>query len=66
MLKASGVIKIHLAQLVILDVQIQIQIFLKQSRTGMKQPTRQSITMKRTGRHKSTRSTAPPIKNLHL
>lgn len=37
MLKASGVIKIHLAQLVSLNVRIQIPIFLKQSRTEMKQ-----------------------------
>lgn len=37
MLKASGVIKIHLARLVILDVRIQIPIFLKESRTEMKQ-----------------------------
>lgn len=64
MLKASGVIKIHLARLVILDVRIQIPIFLKQSRTEMKQTD--SAIDNNESRHKSTRSTAPPIKNLHL
>lgn len=64
MLKASGVIKIHLARLVILDVRIQIPIFLKQSRTEMKQTD--SAIDNNESRHKSTRSTAPPTKNLHL